>query len=293
MILKYHKGQPNLHIIRYRAGEIAAEGAGVNFWYWPWNTTIATVPLATQEAPFIFNEFTANYQEVAIQGVLTYRLEQPLTIAAHLDYTIETGTGRYTTDDPDKLVQQVVDAVQAQTRYLINDMPLEEALTRAQQLAAAVYAEVALTSGLGELGIRLETLHFHAIKATPEMQKALETDYREALHRRADQAIYTRRAAAIEEERKIQESEINTEVEIENRRKALVDTQARNNLALAEAEAKADELKLGPYGALPPQALVGLALKEWAGNAGNIDNLSITPDLLSKVVTWVADGKRH
>ena len=74
MILKYHKGQPNLHIIRYRAGEIAAEGAGVNFWYWPWNTTIATVPLATQEAPFIFNEFTANYQEVAIQGVLTYRL---------------------------------------------------------------------------------------------------------------------------------------------------------------------------------------------------------------------------
>ena len=72
-----------------------------------------------------------------------------------------------------------------------------------------------------------------------------------------------------------------------------MDTQARNNLALAEAEARADELKLSPYGALPPQALVGLALKEWAGNAGNIDNLSITPDLLSKVVTWVAAGKQH
>ena len=149
MILKYYKGQPNLHIIRYRAGEIAAEGAGLNFWYWPWNTTIATVPLATQEAPFIFNEFTANYQEVAIQGVLTYRLEQPLTIAAHLDYTIETGTGRYTTDDPDKLVQQVVDAVQAQTRYLINDMPLEEGIN-----AGAAIGRGRLCRGRVDVGAR-------------------------------------------------------------------------------------------------------------------------------------------
>ena len=67
--------------------------------------------------------------------------------------------------------------------------------------------------------------------------------------------------------------------------------QARNNLALAEAEAEADRLKLSPYGDLPPQALVGLALKEWAGNAGTIDSLSITPDLLSKVVSYVSDAR--
>jgi hypothetical protein len=42
---------------------------------------------------------------------------------------------------------------------------------------------------------------------------------------------------------------------------------------------------------LPPQALVGLALKEWAGNAGTIDNLTITPDLLSKVVSFVSDSR--
>ena len=141
---------------------------------------------------------------------------------------------------------------------------------------------------LDSLHVVLEGLHFSAIKATPEMQKALEADYRETLHKRADQAIYARRKSAVDEERKIRESEMNTDVELENRRKDLVDMQARNSLTLAEAEAKAEELKLEPYGELPPQALVGLALKEWAANAGRIDNLSITPDLLSKVVSFVS-----
>ena len=109
---------------------------------------------------------------------------------------------------------------------------------------------------------------------------------------RADQAIYDRRKAAVDEERKIRQSEMNTEVELENRRKDLVDMQARNNLALAEAEAEADRLKLSPYGDLPPQALVGLALKEWAANAGTIDSLSITPDLLSKVESYVAESRQ-
>ena len=68
--------------------------------------------------------------------------------------------------------------------------------------------------------------------------------------------------------------------------------QAKNSLTLAEADATADELKLAPYGELPPQALVGLALKEWASNAGTIENLSITPDLLSKVVSFVAEARQ-
>ena len=56
-------------------------------------------------------------------------------------------------------------------------------------------------------------------------------------------------------------------------------------------KAKAEELKLSPFGDLPPQALVGLALKEWAANAGTIDNLSITPDLLGKVVSYISEAR--
>lgn len=124
------------------------------------------------------------------------------------------------------------------------------------------------------------------------MRKALEADYREGLQRRADQAIYARRAAAVAEERKIKQSELDTEVELEERRRELVEMQAANRLRLAEADARADELKLDPYARMPAQALLGLALKEWAANAGNIANLSITPDHLNQLVAWVGSQGR-
>jgi hypothetical protein len=37
--------------------------------------------------------------------------------------------------------------------------------------------------------------------------------------------------------------------------------------------------------------LVGLALREWAANAGTIENLSITPDLLGKVVSYISEAR--
>ena len=291
MLVKYFKGEPNVHVIRYRGGEIVHHGDGINFWYLPLNTSIAAVPTASQEAHFVFTETTLNYQEVAIQGALTYRVTDPLEVSKRLDFTIDPGSHRFRSEDPDKLVQRVVNAVQGHTRSQVSQLSLEEALTRVRDLAAEVFTEVVREPAFAALGITLESLHFTSVSATPEMQKALEADYRESLQQRADQAIYARRAAAVAEERGIRESELNTEVELEQRRKDLVDTQARNNLALAEAEAKAEELKLNPYGTMPPQALVAMALKEWAGNAGTIDNLSITPDLLSKVVTWVSEAR--
>jgi hypothetical protein len=289
MLIQFFKGEPNLYAIRYRDGKVKQAGQGINFWYLPFNTNIAAVPTGNQDANFIFTEATANFQEVAIQGTLTFRLTNPQAVARRLDYTIEERKGEYvyTTEDPEKLVQRVVNAVQTHTRAAINELTLEQALTAARQLEQTVLQAVAQEEELLDLGVTVINQHITAIKPTPEMQKALEASYREGLQKRADQAIYDRRAAAVEEERNIQEREIKTEIEIENRRKELVDTQARNNLTLAEADAKAAEMKLNPYAEMPPQALVGLALKEWAGNAGQIGNLNITPDLLGQVVGWM------
>ena len=290
MIVNYYKGEPNTYTVCFRNGKVKKHGAGINFFYMPLTTSIAAVPLASLESHFVFTETTADFQEIAIQGSFTYRLDDPLEVASRLNFTVEPGKHRYRSQDPDKLVQRVVNAVQGHTRTQVSRLSLEEALGEVRDLAQLVYAGVQQAPELKALGVVVEGLHFTSVRATPEMQKALEADFRESLNKRADQAIYDRRKSAVEEERKIRESEMNTDVELENRRKALVDTQARNSLALAEAEAKAEELKLSPYGNLPAQALVGLALKEWAANAGTIDNLSITPDLLSKVVNYVTDG---
>jgi len=291
MFINYFKGEPGTHVIRYRNGKAVASGEGVSFWYLPLNTSVAAIPVVSRDAQFLFTETTTNYQEVSIQGTVTYRIIDPLLVASRLNFTIDPRSSRFTSEDPDKLVQRIVNLIQGQTRSKVNALSLEDAITKVHDLAVEVFQEVVDEDSMAQLGVALESLHFTALKPTPEMQKALEADYREGLQQRADQAIYARRAAAVAEERHIRQSELNTEVELENRRKDLVDTQARNNLTLAEAEAKADELKLNPYSAMPPQALLALAMKEWAGNVGNIENLSITPDLLTKVASWVSAEK--
>jgi len=292
MILRHYKGEPNVYVIRYRGGQRRAHGAGLDFWYLPYNTSIAAIPAGTQDAPFIFNEATANFQEVAIQGQLTYRLESPLDSAELLDFTIDPKSGHYRSSDPDKLMQRVINAVQAHTRKGVNELTLEQALTQVKELAQDVIGKVRSEPALRALGVVVESLYFLAVTPKPEMQKALEAEYRERLQRNADRAIYERRTAAVEEERKIRQGELETDIELEERRKDLVGMQAENGLTLAEAEAKADELKLDPYGNLAPQALVGLAFKEFAGNAGQIGNLNITPDMLGQLINWVG-GQRH
>lgn len=298
MVLNYYKGEPNSYVIRYRNGAVTQHGPGLTFWYLPFNTSIATVPIVSQDTPFIFNETTANYQEIAIQGQLSYRLTKPLEAAKRLDFTIDPVTGKYRSKDPEKLVQRVINAVQGNTRSGVNGLSLEAALIQVKELADQVLRQVQQEADLEELGVVVESLHFVAVKATPEMQKALEADYRESLQQRADLAIYTRRNAAVEEESKISHRELDTEVELEERRQDLVSKQSQNRIEQARAEAKAremeaeadtraDEIRFKLYQDLTPQALVGLALKEWAANAGTIDNLTITPDLISNVVNWV------
>ena len=90
--IRHFKGEPSEYVLRYRDGEVLHHGAGLSFWYWPFNTSIASVPVVRQDAPFVFTETTANYQEISIQGQLTYRLTKPLEVAEVLDFTIDPRT---------------------------------------------------------------------------------------------------------------------------------------------------------------------------------------------------------
>jgi hypothetical protein len=288
----YFKGEPSVHVIRYRPGGVVAHGPGLAFWYLRYNTSIALVPIVTQDAPFIFNEATRDFQVVAIQGSLLYRITAPLEAAKAVNYAIDPKTGRYRSDDPAKLGQRLINIVQGHTRSQVIDLPLEQALTKVKDLAADVLARVQGEPLLGSLGAVVEGLHFASVSATPEMKKALEADYREALQQRADQAIYARRGKAVEEERRIKQREMDTEVELENQKKALVEMQANNRVTLAQAEAKAEELKLAAYGQLAPQQLMGLALREWAAAGGKIGNVTVTPDMLGRIGDWIAGAKK-
>src|SRR5439155_7453225 len=127
--------------------------------------------------------------------------------------------------------------------------------------------------GLQALGVEVLGFSILAIRPVPETSKALEAEARERLLREADDAIYTRRNNAVEQERKIRENELNTEVAVETkqreieetklaglialeeRRRELVSTEAANSRTRADAQAYAVKATLEPLARLDPKAL--------------------------------------
>ena len=101
---------------------------------------------------------------------------------------------------------------------------------------------------------------------------------------KADKAIYERRAAAVEQESKIKENELNSQIALEKKRKELIALEGENIIKEAEFKAKANETELAIYKKLPSSTLLALAMKELGENADKIDNLTITPDILAAIL---------
>ena len=284
MLVSHFKGAPTSFVRQYRKGAVVREGRGLSFFYTPFDTTVVAVPVTTKDLPFAFGETTADFQDITVQGQLTYRIEAPERAAELLDFSVHPASQRYRTDDPEKLEDRILSAVRSQARAWVRARRLEAALAEADALSAALLARVRQDPTLAEMGVVVEALYLGQMTASPDTKRALEAEYREALLRRADEAVYGRRAAAVAEERRIKQSQLDTEVELEEGRARLVEQQAQNRLTLAEAEARADEMKLAPYAELPARTLVGLALRDWAEHGGSVDALTITPDLVTQLV---------
>jgi hypothetical protein len=282
--IAYFKSEPTEYILAYTNGKIACQGAGRAFWYWRPSTSITLVPISTIDAPFMLNETTGNFQSVTLQGQITYRIVEPLTIAQLLDFTIDPHTRQHRSDDPGKLSQRIVNVVQTHTRNALQRQTLEQALRGAETLAGAVLARIQEEQVLATMGVECMSLFFTAIKATPEMARALEAEYREALQQRADQATYARRADAVEQERKIKQNELSTAVDLEQRRQELVDLQGDNTRKQATFTSEATRIELEPFATLSPQLLLALAFRDFAANAQKIGNLTITSEILEQLL---------
>ncbi|MBX3421746.1 MAG: hypothetical protein KF752_09350 [Pirellulaceae bacterium] len=99
---RYLKTPPTTYVIHFSGGKIRREGAGQSFFYFAPFATIVTVPLASVDVPFAFTEVSADFQDVMIQGELTYRIVQPKRVAEVLDYSVDA-RGNYRSEDPTKL----------------------------------------------------------------------------------------------------------------------------------------------------------------------------------------------
>jgi hypothetical protein len=283
-LFAYFKSEPTEYILAQVNGSVVKRGAGISFWYWAPNTSISLVPISTVDAPFIFNETTNNFQAVTVQGQITFRVVEPEATARLLNFTVRPRTRQYQSEDPAKLNQRIVNIVQMRTRNLLQQLPLEDALRSSESLAQNVLTQLREGNEMATMGLECVSLFYTTLKATPEITKALEAEQREALQRRADQAIYSRRAEAVEQERKIKQNELATAVSLEEQRKTLVNLEGENARQRAEFEAEATRIRLAPYRELEVKQLLALSFRQFADNAQKIGNLNVSSEIMEQLL---------
>lgn len=291
----YFKAQPTEFVQKVAGGQIKREGQALSFYYLKRRTSVVVVPVSSADAAFVFNEQTGNYQAVTIQGQLTYRIIEPRRTVEMLNYVIDPQTRMHVSQDPERLKQRIIVTVQMETRRQVEGRPLEGVLGNAASISAEVHEEVRSRDLLAPLGVELLSLNFTSVSPNPEVGKALEAEYRESLLRRADEAIYARRAAAVEEEGKIKSNELEGEISLARERERLIDLEAANDRKKSQAwgerreleagfTARASEMELAPYRDFDPRKLLALAMRDIGNNAGKVGNLNITSDLLADLL---------
>jgi len=312
--ISYLKMTPTTYVLHFKAGKVKRAGPGLSFWYYQPTSTVVAVPLASSDVPFAFNAVTRDFQELTVQGQLTYRVVDPTRLAGLLDFSIDH-RGKYRSEDPTKLEERLVNATQVLASHILGRLTLREALTASETLVAEISAGLRKVDAVAMLGIEPLALSILSIRPTPEMSRALEAEARERLSREADEAIYARRNAAVEQERVIKESELNTElaveakkreirerkmdadIAVEEQRSALIAKQVDNAKQDADSRAYALQTTLAPLEKADwktlmaisanggdPRTMIALAFRELAENASKIGELNISPDLLKSLI---------
>ena len=239
--MRFIKVQPTTYLMRFRGGRIVREGAGLAFFYYAPTTSLVAVPIASADAPFIFEEVTADFQTVTIQGQVTYRVTDPKKLAALMNFTLNARGQNYVSDEPQKLPQRVINVVNVLARAELQTLPLRQAVRGSDALVQAVRKRLADSSDILQLGLEILGLSILAIKPTPETARALEAETREQLLKEADEAIYARRNSAVEQERGIKENELNTEIAVEQKKRQIRETQMDAERAVQEKRHQLEE----------------------------------------------------
>lgn len=240
---KHIKFDAMTYVLHFKNGNISKEGRGLSFFYFSPNSSIVAIPMGSNDLPFIFSESTNDYQTVTIQGQISYKITNPKTLSDVLDFTVQDN-GQYKKNDIEKLNQRLINEAQTATSSYIHGIKLKDAIRSAKTIEESIIEGLKNSSAINMLGIEILGANILAISATPEMARALETETREKLQQEADQAVYERRNFAVEQERKIKETELNTEIAIEEKQKQITEKKMESEVIKAENDRKLREMKL-------------------------------------------------
>ncbi len=282
--IRFIKIPPTTYLLQYSRGKIKQEGQGLAFFYFAPFTSLVAVPMGSTDVPFIFKQVTADFQEITIQGQATYRVADPKQLAQLLNFTLDSAGRNYVSTDPEKLSQRVINLIQVLMQSEIGQLSLREALIATTHLVQQVRESLGMSQEIKQLGLEVLGLSILAIKPNPDTARALEADVREQLLKEADQAIYARRNAAVEQERAIKENELDTEIAVENKQRQVQEAQIEAERSVKEKQRQIQKEEMTGKIALEKQNqdLVALATENWRCEAdAKAYNLTVTMKALA------------
>jgi len=242
--IRYFKADSSTFVIKTVNGQVRKSGKGLSFFYNAAATSIATIPMNAQEAPFIFALQTSDFQNIKVQGQISYRVAEPIKAAETLNFNLKKNGLDYASDDPRNLNDRVVRSVQSLVQSRVQEKSLKAALLINQSLAKLIKDELGLASSLLDLGLVVMDATISAITPTPETARALEAEARENILKEADDAIYNRRKFAVEQERKIKEAELQTQLSVQQKQQEIEESRIANERSLLKGEVETAKEKL-------------------------------------------------
>lgn len=242
--IRFAKFQPTDYVLQYRKGEVAREGTGLAFFYFAPTSVLIRIPMASIDIPFIFREVTVDFQEVSVQGQLTYRVNDPQKLSCFMNFSLSANGRDYASEDPENLSQRLINHAQVLTRASLQNMPLRQVLANSEALVKSLYEGMGKAEAIASLGVEVLGLSILAIKPNPETARALEAEAREKILRESDEAIYARRNAAVEQERTIKENELNTEIAVENKKRQIKEAQMEAEKSVQQKKREIKEAEM-------------------------------------------------
>lgn len=317
--LRHVRSEPSSHILYYRRGRLVKSGRGLAFWFHPLSAAIAEVPVDDREQTFLFTGRSEDFQEVVVQGAITYRVTDPEVLAARVDFSLDLDRGVYRKEPLEQLAALVTQLAQQFALETIAKDPLRTTLTEGVgEIRERIQAGFEANQELRQMGVEVVAVRVASASPASEVEKALQTPSREAIQQQADQATFERRALAVEKERAIAENELQNQIELARREETLISQRGQNEQrrALEEAEMRrieaesaaerarlaaasqaegiraveaarveAEREKMKIYQRLPTAVLFGLAAQQLAGKLETIEHLNLSPDALGPLLT--------
>lgn len=240
----YIKFLPSEYVIRYKSGKVVQKGKGLSFFYLERNTSACAVPVSNTDADFIFDVKTKDYQTVSVQGQTTYAIVDYEKISEAIDFTVNLKNKQYNNNPIPKLSKRIVNLVEVLVKDAVNQYILTDAIQSSQKIAGDIFNNLKKESELQQLGIKVTGLSILRISANADTTRALEAKTREEILKQADDALYERRNASIDQERKVKENELNTEISIEAKKKAIKETEIATKRMILEKESELEKIKI-------------------------------------------------